>query len=401
MDSLSLSDLSTEILICMFKYLNIKDLCSLKQTCKRFNEVIKAFENSIVGYQETLVTNQKDPRFIIRQTSSERLSNYEKIRIENNWKRGRFKLKNTLLYSRIKYMSWLELNEECLWVCQGHKLYGFKKDECLRPCRPIYTITSNVSNTDIVKFKVKGNDVLIGKRNGGLCLWSKEQNEFQFDLELHYLDVTCVDISLKENIFISGFEDGCFAVWEKSSTGSSNLNKRSTRLLPDKIWAATLCDDVPRVAIGTSGHTYNPIYIHDIDSNSDAMQLGGAQSNGVLDLKWESPWCVWSCGYDGTLCRWDLRSNEPCVQRFKDPNGMVLYCLELDYHNTVMAGGQLHSRVSMWDTRQSKCVQVYFTSSRNSPVYGMSFDSKYLFTVIENSVNILDFSIYNGGHTDE
>lgn len=102
--------------------------------------------------------------FFYRQTSSERLSNYEKIRIENNWKRGRFKLKNTLLYSRIKYMSWLELNEECLWVCQGHKLYGFKKDECLRPCRPIYTITSNVSNTDIVKFKVKGNDVLIGKR---------------------------------------------------------------------------------------------------------------------------------------------------------------------------------------------------------------------------------------------
>lgn len=77
----------------------------------------------------------------------------------------------------------------------------------------------------------------------------------------------------------------------------------------------------------------------------------------MLDLKWDGPHTIWSCGYDTCLRRWDLRTGKS-EQNFYDPHASVLYCLEYDYCNTVMTGAQSYGRVILWDTRQPRSVQV-------------------------------------------
>lgn len=55
---LTLTDLGTEILIDIFQFCNINDLCRLKQTCVRFNNVINYYFDVILS-RPALVSNQK------------------------------------------------------------------------------------------------------------------------------------------------------------------------------------------------------------------------------------------------------------------------------------------------------------------------------------------------------
>jgi WD40 repeat protein len=78
---------------------------------------------------------------------------------------------------------------------------------------------------------------------------------------------------------------------------------------------------------------------------------------GVLDIKWESPATLWSCGYDSHLRRWDLRTGK-CEQALGDPCGAAVYCFQYDHFNSIISGTQTNGRVVLWDTRQDNYVQV-------------------------------------------
>lgn len=58
MDFLSLDALSTELLLKIFKYLNVFDLCRLRLTCRRINNVINAWAHEFVKSEDLLATNQ-------------------------------------------------------------------------------------------------------------------------------------------------------------------------------------------------------------------------------------------------------------------------------------------------------------------------------------------------------
>lgn len=86
---------------------------------------------------------------------------------------------------------------------------------------------------------------------------------------------------------------------------------------------------------------------------------------GVLDIKGDvADNTLWSCGYNSCVQRWDLRSGQ-CSITYEDPYDCVLYCLDHDYSNTLVAGCQMYGRVCLWDCRFPKCIQVsYFTHNR-------------------------------------
>ncbi|VEN53263.1 unnamed protein product [Callosobruchus maculatus] len=151
----------------------------------------------------------------------------------------------------------------------------------------------------------------------------------------------------------------------------------------------------------------NSIFINDIQRATNILQLSGSEYNhGVLDMKWDGPHCMWSCGYDTYLRKWDLRTGN-CVQIYEDPHASALYCFDYDYCNTIMTGTQLHGRVILWDIRQKNSVQLFFMDScksrrhgRNSPVYSLAFDAEYLFTATDQNVNVLNFAGYDGEIND-
>ncbi|CAH0559120.1 unnamed protein product [Brassicogethes aeneus] len=397
MNSVTIDDLSTEILLQIFKYVSICDLCRLRKSCKRFNEIINFWGNVIVKRPDTLVTNEKDQRILQRSHLKHNLNILEKIRIEKNWINGKFK-KSSFLVSGKKYMPWLQMNEKFLWVSQDGCIHEFKKNRFSKYLKSNIIRNKN-NNADIVKFKVNDNSIVLGRRDGSISLWSIENKAFIFDMKnCHKCHVNCVDISNDGTLIVSGSDDDSFSIWQNTN---GVLLQKENQIIFDRIWSCALLEDKSIVAVGTSGNeNVHSLVLFDVQKNTEEKLSPGGIGAAVFDIKWESPQCVWSCGYDGIVSRWDLRLNS-CVQSFKDPFGVPLYCMELDFNNTVMAGTQMHSRVALWDTRQQQnCVQIYFTSKRNSPVYSLSFDSKYLFTAIDQGVNVLDFSVYFGKSID-
>lgn len=85
----------------------------------------------------------------------------------------------------------------------------------------------------------------------------------------------------------------------------------------------------------------------------ECLDLG----SGILDIKWESPNIVWTCGYDTCLRRWDLRMRQ-CAQHWEDPYTATVYCLDYDNYCSAITGVQNHGRTVLWDTRQQVYMQV-------------------------------------------
>lgn len=60
MPSLNLDELSIDILLLVFQYCDIRDLCKLKETCTLFNRIINSSLH-IIKRNDSLVTNQAKP----------------------------------------------------------------------------------------------------------------------------------------------------------------------------------------------------------------------------------------------------------------------------------------------------------------------------------------------------
>nr|CAI5834044.1 unnamed protein product [Callosobruchus analis] len=234
-----------------------------------------------------------------------------------------------------------------------------------------------------------------------------EQNTSRNLRSCHDSDVNSVDINESGNIVVSGGRDNYFKIWNRNiETDEIALTYESN--IQDRIWKVVLSNEAPLLAIGTSANSnINSIFINDIQRATNVLQLSCAEYNqGVLDLKWDGPHCMWSCGYDTYLRKWDLRAGN-CIQIYKDPHASALYCFDYDYCNTIMTGTQLHGRVILWDIRQKNSIQLFFMDSckkrwlgKNSPIYSLAFDAEYLFTATDQNLNILNFSGYNGEVND-
>ncbi|XP_018578479.1 F-box/WD repeat-containing protein 4 [Anoplophora glabripennis] len=392
--------LSTELLIKIFHFLDISDLCKLKQTCKRFNEVILSWDYVLLKNIYPLVTNQQSNIFLSR--CQQHLSVFEKIRISKNWKIGRYKEKD-LLFVKRRYMPWLYLTDKSVWISRGRNIYCYERFRVNVSRTKV--IFQGRSIADVGHFQIKNNFIVTGQRDGSMWLTSLQDRKVIFDeKECHESDINSVDISLSGDIIVSGSRDNRFKVWRVDyDTDTGALKKSHDQVFYDRVLRVSLSDDQPLLAVGTSGNNYRAtLFVYDLERILDPVELSASRfGSGVLDLKWDTPHTIWSCGYDTCLRRWDLRTGKS-EQNFYDPHASVVYCLEYDYYNTIMTGTQSYGRVILWDIRQPRSVQLYFmgcckgNGTKNSPIYSLSFDSECLFTATDRNLNVLDFSVYNG-----
>nr|CAH7741045.1 unnamed protein product [Callosobruchus chinensis] len=404
--SVDLNGLSTELLIKIFSYVDIPDLCHLKQTCKRFDSVICSWSHIILKDVSPLVTNQRNNLFLSK--CSFKLSTLEKIRISKNWTIGKY-TETSSLFVRRKCMPWLQLEKKCIWLSRGCYVFCHQRNGSHIKRKTLASYCGE-SKADIAHFQKKGNTLVCGLRvlrDGSIYIRNIEQRTSRDSRLCHDSDINSVDINDSGNVIVSGGRDNYIKIW-KRNIETNEITVTYENNFQDRIWKVVLSNEAPLLAIGTSANSnMNSIFINDIQRAKNVLQLSSSEYNhGVLDMKWDGPHCVWSCGYDTYLRKWDLRTGN-CVQIYKDPHASALYCFDYDYCNTIMTGTQLHGRVILWDIRQKNSVQLYFMDScksrwpgRNSPIYSLAFDAEYLFTATDQNLNVLNFSGYDEGDSE-
>lgn len=58
--------LPAEVILKILSYLNCRDLCRLRRTCKRFEEIITIWDHTLLKEIVPIVTNQKNNQFLLR-----------------------------------------------------------------------------------------------------------------------------------------------------------------------------------------------------------------------------------------------------------------------------------------------------------------------------------------------
>ncbi|XP_071443152.1 F-box/WD repeat-containing protein 4 isoform X3 [Hetaerina americana] len=350
-NTLSLEGLPTDVLLCIFKFCELKLLGRMSQVCKRFYGIINEDYVWIERAKNVLVTNQISET--IRNRSLTTLSLKEKCRIYYNWKNGKYK-ENIYLRQRVKYMPKLVLERRILWISRGKSILAYKRgqDHCLSR-RPEIVLEGR--QEDVCHFVKYENLIISGERYGALVGWSATTGEKTFELKNgHSSDVNSVDYV--GCLAVSGSRDETVKVWNISDP--STCEECFSIDIGDRVCSVALSPNADVFCCGSAGlYKISPLHIFDSSSVLYASRIGR------------------------------------CVSLWEDPHDSAIYSLASDNHNTFLSGLSQHGRIQLWDKRKRNSVQTYFSKTRwSSPVYGMVFDPSHLFAALDQSLNVLDFT---------
>ncbi|RZF43061.1 hypothetical protein LSTR_LSTR001239 [Laodelphax striatellus] len=388
---LQLTDLPTEILLCIFKLLDTKTLGSLSCCCKRFYELMLIDLIWINHSKSVIVCNQLSETVLRRSIKCLRAR--EKCRISINWKVGSY---DEQCYStRVKYMPWLVLERDRLWISRGEKLLGFHRHKgywkkMLRWQNPS-VVLDHVS--DVWKFVVSDENIISGCLDGSICIWSEDKGILLSKKEKSHgskADVRCID-SVRD-IVVSGSNGKTLKVWKLEDGILGDIPEHNL-FLPDSIWSLAIEPHSNTVCCGTNGLlSSSSLKLFDLESGDVRNFDFGILGVAISDIKWLSTETFLTCGFDCIVKLWDKRV-ESCVLSWIDPFYANGYCLATDKLYSVLCGTAQHGRIQLWDLRSSVSVQSYFCKSiASSPVYSVSFDPCFVFAGLDTSLNVLNFS---------
>lgn len=296
-------------------------------------------------------------------------------------------------------MPWIQLTGDILWWSGGNQLCGFKRSEPLHQNNRI--LVSDDIRSDICKFIVRNECIITGHRDGSVQFWVKSRSDESIDFycsidKAHSCDVNAVDET--SNAIISGSADGTVKVW--GPVGQRILNvPLATINVADRVWSIAANPTSKKFAVGSAGFNNGPpLRIFDLEcySESDILKHNWRRGAGILDMVWDSPQILLSCGYDTYVRKWDMRTGT-CVSSWPDPTDATLYCISSDYRYTMITGTQFNCKAVLWDQRQKNYVQFYFMNLRrmSSPVYCLDFDSSRLYGATDQHLVELTFSGYS------
>ncbi|XP_010160076.1 PREDICTED: F-box/WD repeat-containing protein 4, partial [Eurypyga helias] len=165
----------------------------------------------------------------------------------------------------------------------------------------------------------------------------------------------------------------------------------------DRVWSIAISPLLRSFVTGTAccGHT-SPLRIWDLESGQLLTCLGTDfhHGAGVLDIFYETPSLLLSCGYDTYIRYWDIRTTcRKCVQEWEEPHDSALYCIRSDKNHMIASGSSYYGVVRLWDKRQTRCLQSFHLSSpTSSPVYCLRFNTTHLYAALASGLHVLDFT---------
>uniref|UniRef100_A0A3Q2DIA3 F-box and WD repeat domain containing 4 n=1 Tax=Cyprinodon variegatus TaxID=28743 RepID=A0A3Q2DIA3_CYPVA len=225
---------------------------------------------------------------------------------------------------------------------------------------------------------------LSGFFSDGTIVVHNRRNRMSLRLMGHSQEVNCLDT--KNGLIVSGSRDRTARMW--TLTSSSPL---ATISMIDRVWSVAISPTQSSFVTGTACcEDASPLRIWDVERLGSDFRRGA----GVLDIAFESPFQLFTCGYDTFIRQWDLRlSPQKCVMEWEEPHDSALYCIQTDGNNMIASGSSYYGVVRIWDKRQARCLQFFQLSSDSvsSPVYCLRFSSSHLYAALATALHCLDF----------
>ncbi|XP_014208190.1 F-box/WD repeat-containing protein 4 [Copidosoma floridanum] len=391
--TIKLDKLPLELLLLIFDYCHAFDLVRLSGVCTRFFYIARDDLLWCKRSDHTLATNQVSNRF--RSRCNPLLNPRTKWQVTQNWENGRYQ-KKVLFSQQTKLMPWIQLTGDLLWWSGGNTLCGYLRSDQFNQNNKVY---HQEFNSDICKFIVRDDYIISGHRDGSIQFWLMSmmylENHFYHSINrAHSRDVDAIDET--NNIIISGSADGVVKAWTSpKNQGYMSRLPLATVRVGDRVWSLAANPSSTKVAVGTSGTSGPPLNIYDINNfaNSTTVDHNWRRGAGILDMVWDDPNTLLTCGYDTCIKKWDLRTGN-CVGCWSDPTDATVYSISSDYNYTMVTGTQFNCKAVLWDQRKTNYIQLYFMNLRrlSSPVYSVSFDSCHLYGATDQNVVEVKFT---------
>ncbi|KAH9632014.1 hypothetical protein HF086_016574 [Spodoptera exigua] len=407
--------LPIDILVNIFKLLNIKDLHNVMLTCKLLKDLIKN--------DNTIWRHLSRDKLIIGYSDKRRPNDlwYNRCRTSQNWCNGYYRIKLVIKHYT-NYMPWLTFhNSEILLVSVGSELQCYPTNRKGTPnCREALWKVEvpkiprhDVRTNDISRFIIKNDIIACGNRDGCLAVYKLNNTRKRPCLQYHVQDCHkkgAVEVSAVEaidgrnqTIVVTGSSNSSdlqFYGLKKESDNITHICKGNDKnLFNISLYetAGTKCmalnSTSDKLAIGLTGNS-RPILL-DVN-NPRVLMAADATKNrkeAVRDIQWHNDNTLLYVTHAGNLHLLDIRSHE-LVYHTWDPFRAAFYCVKSDGQCAVVAGSAEYSRCVLFDTRkQIHHTQMFFTQKKASPVYSLDFDPYQLITAIDRGVSVLDFNI--------
>ncbi|NXH96947.1 FBXW4 protein, partial [Pachycephala philippinensis] len=324
----------------------------------------------------------------------------ERVKVSQNWRHGRcrretvlkWKCKQVASFFSSFLMPWMELDGEYLYLSQAENIQAYHLcAEGTGLQRHPQAIFSG-HQEDVCRFVLVNSHIVSGGGDGSIVL-HKIHGSYSVKFSAHEQEVNCVDF--QGGLIVSGSRDRTAKVWSLS-TGRVGQCLHTVQT-EDRVWSIAISPLLSSFVTGTAccGHT-SPLRIWDLESGQLLTCLGTDfhRGAGVLDVFYETPSLLLSCGYDTYIRYWDIRtSTRKCVQEWEEPHDSALYCIRSDKNHMIASGSSYYGVVRLWDKRQTRCLQSFHLSSpTSSPVYCLRFSTTHLYAALASALHVLDFT---------
>ncbi|NXT57904.1 FBXW4 protein, partial [Pluvianellus socialis] len=335
----------------------------------------------------------------------------ERVKVSQNWRHGRCRREMVLkwkckqcfvffssplhspkLLSVCSLMPWMELDGEYLYLSQAENIQAYRlcPDGTGLQRHPQAIFSGH--QEDVCRFVLVNSHIVSGGGDGNIVL-HKIRGSYSVKFSAHEQEVNCVDF--QGGLIVSGSRDRTAKVWSLSAGRVGQC--LHTVQTEDRVWSIAISPLLSSFVTGTAccGHT-SPLRIWDLESGQLLTCLGTDfhRGAGVLDVFYETPSLLLSCGYDTYIRYWDIRtSTRKCVQEWEEPHDSALYCIRSDKNHMIASGSSYYGVVRLWDKRQTQCLQSFHLSSPiSSPVYCLRFSTTHLYAALASALHVLDFT---------
>uniref|UniRef100_A0AAR2K621 F-box domain-containing protein n=1 Tax=Pygocentrus nattereri TaxID=42514 RepID=A0AAR2K621_PYGNA len=369
-----LFQLPDDVLYLILSYLDYKSLCRLSQVCKRSHHFT--------------VRDGVWRRIAKDFINTESIS---KMKISQNWSRGVCR-KDILLKWKINLLPWIQLDDDVLYLSQAADIgaYHLRGAEGGRFQHNRVTVFSG-HQEDVCRFTLTDTHLVSAGGDGKIIIHDRK-SDYSVEYYGHNQEVNCIDC--KGELIISGSRDRTAKIW---ALRPNQLGK-CLHTVPtyDRVWSVAISPSLCTFVTGTACcENFAPLRIWDTERCHLVSCLGSEfrRGAGVLDIVYESPFQLLTCGYDTFIRYWDLRvCSRKCVMEWEEPHDSALYCIKTDKNHMIASGSSYYGVVRLWDKRQTRCLQMFqLTSSTSSPVYSLCFNATHLYAALASALYSLDF----------
>ncbi|XP_060624245.2 F-box/WD repeat-containing protein 4 isoform X2 [Anolis sagrei] len=369
--------LPEELLLLVCAYLDARDLGRLGQACRRLRRFAAkdALWRRLARAALNAGFNARGADLVTGIPVKER------VKVSQNWRHGRCRRIPLLKWKR-NLMPWMQLDGDYLYLSQAEdiQVYWLHPNGTSLQCSPQAVFSGH--QEDVCRFVLANGHIVSGGGDGAIVL-HKLNGSCSFKFLGHEQEVNCVD------------SQGSIIVWSLSPGRAGKC--LHTIQTEDRVWSIAISPLSSSFVTGTAccGHT-SPLRIWDLESGQLVTSLGTDfhRGAGALDVFYETPSTLLSCGYDTYIRYWDLRtSTRECVKKWEEPHDSALYCIRSDGNHMIASGSSYYGVVRLWDKRQTRCLQSFFLSSPvSSPVYCLRFSTTHLYASLASALYCLDFT---------